>query len=289
MRLNLIAAGWAVCALGASACGYKAEIAQLETFVSQRDARIGTLEAQVRDLEGVRGRLDAQVKDLEAALASKEAERAGLAASLAKVAAGVSAEKDKLRAAEEATALKDAELAQMRKALEDLLLRKRQAEARVQQFRDLVERFRSLIDAGTLQVRMDGGRMVLVLATDVLFAPGSADLSAAGKIALADVAAILGPMSDRRFQVAGHTDGTPINTARYPSNWFLASARAINVVEHLLASGMSRPQVSAASYGDALPVADNATPEGRAMNRRIEIVVVPDLSQLPGFEELNGL
>ena len=94
---------------------------------------------------------------------------------------------------------------------------------------------------------------------------------------------------DKDFQIEGHTDDVPISTKKYPSNWYLASARALGVVEHLIAAGMSPDHISAASYGDERPFASNETPEGKASNRRIEIVVMPDLSGLPGYDELTGI
>ena len=100
---------------------------------------------------------------------------------------------------------------------------------------------------------------------------------------------VMGSIPDRRFQVEGHTDNVPIKTAQYPSNWELASARAIAVTKALVDASLPADRVSAASYADYRPVSSNDTPEGRAANRRIEIVVVPDLSTLPGFEELRKI
>lgn len=180
-----------------------------------------------------------------------------------------------------------ASVAEMESALTQAAERRAKAEARVAEFRDLLLRFKKLIDAGQLRVKIVDGRMVVELATDILFASGKAELSDQGKTAIAGVGAVLASLSDRSFQVEGHTDNVPIQTDRFPSNWELASARAIVVVKTLTAAGVKSTQVSAASFADTHPVADNATPEGKKSNRRIEIVVVPDLSQLPGFDELK--
>lgn len=180
-------------------------------------------------------------------------------------------------------------VSEMQKALVELSNRKAEADARINEFRSLLARFKSLIDAGKLRVKIVDGRMVVELATDILFASGSAQLSPDGKVALAEVAQVLGSIPDRRFQVEGHTDNVPIRTAQWPSNWDLAAGRALTVVKTLVDSGLGPDRVSAASFADYKPVASNDTPEGRASNRRIEIVVVPDLSTLPGFEELQKL
>jgi chemotaxis protein MotB len=96
-------------------------------------------------------------------------------------------------------------------------------------------------------------------------------------------------MPDRRFQIEGHTDNVPVRTLKYPSNWQLAAERAISVLEVMVQSGVTPDRVSAASFAETRPLKPNDTVEGRSSNRRIEIVIVPDLSSLPGFDELNKL
>jgi chemotaxis protein MotB len=176
----------------------------------------------------------------------------------------------------------------LQEALAELSKRKAEAERRVNEFRDLLARFKSLIDAGKLSVKMVDGRMVLALPSDVLFDSGSATLSAGGAAAVAEVSTVLATMTDRRFQVEGHTDNVPIRTAAYPSNWELASARALGVVKAMVTAGMQASLVSAAGFGEFRPATTNDTAEGRQQNRRIEIVLQPDLSMLPGFDELSS-
>lgn len=94
-------------------------------------------------------------------------------------------------------------------------------------------------------------------------------------------------MGRRRVQVEGHTDNVPIHNAQFPSNWELASARALVVVRAMMTAGMSSDAISAASYGEFHPAASNDDATGRATNRRIEVVLQPDLSTLPGFDELQ--
>ncbi|HEX2679254.1 MAG TPA: OmpA family protein, partial [Polyangiales bacterium] len=103
-----------------------------------------------------------------------------------------------------------------------------------------------------------------------------------GKNVVQKVGSVLASMPSRRFQVEGHTDDVPIANAQFPSNWELASARALGVVRSLLGSGMQTSQLSAASYGEFHPLMPNDSPRGRQANRRIEIVLLPDLSNVPG-------
>jgi chemotaxis protein MotB len=210
----------------------------------------------------------ARVKELELQIASLIAEKVAL-----------TADKSKLAASQ----------AQLTKALRELEERKVAAEKRVAEYRDLLGRFKALIDAGKLSVRIIDGQMVVELATDVLFPSASAALSPEGLAAVTEVAKILATIPGRRFQIAGHTDNIPIRTGKYPSNWYLAFDRAHSVLQAMVTAGLPNTTISASSYGEFRPTAGNDTDEARAKNRRIEIIVVPDLSQLPGAEELQKL
>ncbi len=180
-------------------------------------------------------------------------------------------------------------LEEMQKAMEEMRARQAEQKKRLQEFSDLTRRFKKLTDAGTLSVKMIDGKMVVSLGSDVLFSAGSARLSKEGLQAVKEVAGQLVSIPERRFQVEGHTDNVPISTATFPSNWELASARAVTVAKTMIEAGMPADRVSAASYAEAVPVQPNDSPEGRAANRRVAITVVPDLSSLPGYEELQKL
>lgn len=238
------------------------------------------LEQRYTDEQKKTATLEAELDQARRRVDQLEAERSALQASLS----------DALKA--KAAMLSDnnqlsANIEQMQQALQELDARKRAAEARVQEFRDLIARFKPLVDTGKLTVKIVDGRMVVVLATDVLFASGQAKLSDGGKSAIQEVAGLLAGLGDKRFQVEGHTDSVPISSRQFPSNWELAAARALTVVKTMVESGMNPAHVSGASYAEFKPAASNETNEGKAQNRRIEIVLVPDLSTMPGFEELN--
>lgn len=175
----------------------------------------------------------------------------------------------------------------MKDALAKESERKKEVEKRLAEFRKLLARFKKLTDAGELSIQIKDGRMVVVLPSDVLFKSGSARLSQKGNETIQKVASVLVTIPDKQYQIEGHTDNVPIHSAKYPSNWELASARALSVVRIMIKDGLPAERISAASFGDTKPVASNDSKEGRALNRRIDVVVVPDLSQLPGYEELN--
>ncbi len=144
-------------------------------------------------------------------------------------------------------------------------------------YEEVLGRFRSLIDAGRLSVSIVRGRMVINLPQDILFASGSATLGREGRETLSEIASVLSEFADRTFQVEGHTDDDPISTSEFPSNWELSAARALSVVKLLVDRGVSPELVSGAGYGEFQPVATNETEDGQRLNRRIEIVMLPNL------------
>jgi chemotaxis protein MotB len=156
-------------------------------------------------------------------------------------------------------------------------LKKAQAEAaeRAKDLSAIVDKFKQMVDAGTLKIITRHGRLVLQLQSDVLFDAFKTDIKPAGKKALVDIAQTLKTMPTRHFQVAGHTDVVPVHTKEFPSNWELSSARAIEVVKFLVTQGVSAPSLSAAGYALYDPVGTDA-----AKNRRIEITFVPSMEHL---------
>ncbi len=160
------------------------------------------------------------------------------------------------------------------------------AETAAQKLAELRREFQPLVDRGVLEVTVDEGRIVIGMAADVLFPSGSADLSAEGRATVTEVSRLLAKRSDREFQVEGHTDSEPIASAAFPSNWHLGSARAINVVQVMIAAGMAADHISAATFAETRPVGPNDSAAGKAKNRRIEVVLLPDLSTLPTYQAL---
>lgn len=256
-----------------------------DALKTERDGLEATLEEKnkaLAELEARQKRLAADKQSLEGQLAEEQEKVKDLGARIDKLHADMAAvTKDKSRL--------QSSVEEMTRALAELEKRRAEAEGRIAEFKNLIARFRSLIDAGKLKVKIVEGRMVVVLATDILFASGSASLSKEGKAAIAEVGQVLASIPKRGFQVEGHTDNVPIASAQYPSNWELASSRAITVLKAMVEAGLPGERISAASFADTRPVASNDSKETKAQNRRIEIIIVPDLSQLPGFEELKAL
>jgi chemotaxis protein MotB len=174
-----------------------------------------------------------------------------------------------------------------RAQLDDLRRARAAAEVRARLFHDLALRLKSMVDAGDLSIVLRDGRMVLQLPNDVLFPSGQVDIQPRGRRALEQVATVLDTLPGRRFQVAGHTDNVPIETDRFPSNWELSTARALEVMRFLVAHGVKSGELSAAGYAEFDPVAPNSEAHGRAKNRRIEIVLEPNIDELVAVPDLR--
>jgi chemotaxis protein MotB len=179
-------------------------------------------------------------------------------------------------------------LEQAKKRMDEMAKAQQAAEKRAAQFREMVGKFKSMIDAGKLQVEIRNGLMLVKLPDNILFDPGKTDLKPAGKDAIKQVTQILAGIEGRKFQVTGHTDNMPIKSGKFKSNWELSTQRAVEVVKFMSSNGMDSKRLSAAGYADTLPVAANSDDAGRRQNRRIEIVVVPNIEDLPPMDDVMG-
>ncbi len=237
--------------------------ARLASEMARRDEREARLRDQITGLQREANRL---IEDLGTARRELLLAQEDLAA----------AQTESSRLAHLLSA-RGAEAQRLRGRLDQLSSIEREIRERNRIYEDILARFRSLIDAGRLSVSIVRGRVVINLPQDILFASGSATLGRDGRQTVEEVASVLAEITDRRFQVEGHTDNVPISTAQFPSNWELSAARALSVVKILTDRGVPSENVSGAGYGEYHPVATNATAEGRRLNRRIEIVMLPNL------------
>jgi chemotaxis protein MotB len=229
------------------------------------------VEGERNALAADKRRLEERVRMLQASAESLDSERVALIE-----------EMEALRQAHDAL---DSDVRRLRQAerelSEDLSRREQELQSRSQEvdrlkstYEGLVADLESEVAAGqiTIQQLRDGLR--LDLQEDVLFASGSAEVNPRGQTVLGKVAERMKSVP-HRVEVGGHTDDVPIHTARFASNWELASARATGVVRILAKRGVDPTRLSAVSFGEFAPVAENGTPQGRARNRRIEITLKP--------------
>jgi chemotaxis protein MotB len=117
------------------------------------------------------------------------------------------------------------------------------------------------------------GLVVQVLTDKLLFESGQATLQPAGEPLLNEVAQLLNVDHTHPITVEGYTDNVPIHSVEFPSNWELSTTRATTVVQYLISRGVNDNRLGAAGYAALHPIASNATAAGRALNRRVDIVI----------------
>ncbi len=172
------------------------------------------------------------------------------------------------------------------KELADLRAEKAKREKELLVYKDLFGQLKALVDAGTIEVVFRKGRMTVKLSNAILFDSGKARLREEGKAAVAQIVPALKSVGDREFLVAGHTDNVPIRTARYKNNWELSTARAVSMVTSMIEAGYPGNRIGAAGFGEFDPIASNDDETGKEQNRRIEIILMPNLGEIPGMKEM---
>jgi len=135
------------------------------------------------------------------------------------------------------------------------------------------------IKRGELTISNLEGQLSVNLLNKILFDSGETSVKPEGKKVLKSLGDVLNKFPDKALQIEGHTDNVQISSKlkeKYPTNWELSTARATSVVHFLQdAVGLPGDRLVASGYSQYRPVADNGTPEGRAQNRRIQILLVP--------------
>jgi chemotaxis protein MotB len=183
------------------------------------------------------------------------------------------------RSARDRLAVAEAEAEKLRAEKEELAQQTAAYEA-------LASSLESEIQAGTIRLTELSGKLTVGLSNAILFESGAYDVKREGQEALDRVAAVLADQVDREVRVEGHTDNVPVSAgASYADNWALSSLRASAVVSLLVEDGLDPKHVAAVGFGEHSPLGDNTTPEGKAANRRIEIVLVPRLETRPATQD----
>ncbi|MBI4676410.1 MAG: OmpA family protein [Elusimicrobia bacterium] len=237
-------------------------------------ARVATLEDSNKDLrislEANKGELTKKVSDLSKdkdELAKKLSNTANELASVkASREAEVSALQRKLGAAL-------AEKVALEKAKEEEVARVKGS------YESLAAGLKAEIAAGEVQLTQLKGKLTVNMVDRILFDSGEASVKPNGRKVLENIAKAIKSVADKDIRIEGHTDNVPIGgdlKNRFPTNWELSTARATAVARYLQEKALLDPmRLVAAGYGEFRPVARNDKPENKALNRRIEIVLVP--------------
>ncbi len=283
----------ALIGLGLTACGHSEE---------EWQAQLGKYNAEV-----TRGQVrQKQIGDLQQQVAQARGRVAELEQELQAMGVGL---ETKGKAVEEL----NANLAEMRKALEDYKARARTLEAIRARMMTLRAKLESLTRLG-LKVNIRKNRMIISLPGDILFDSGRTDLKPEGEQILGKVADVVRGdpvLLNRDFQVAGHTDAKPLVGPPYFDNWGLSLMRARQVLLFLVTphdasadrqaprkpapgvktepngGGLPTSRWSAAGYGETDPVAPNDSPDNMQKNRRVELVVIPNVEEMLDLKSLT--
>lgn len=232
----------------------------LEAKLKADDGQIAALQKSNHDLSAS---LEAGKNDLRKKISALVTEKDALTQKLADLTASTNAQiADLNRKLADIQAQKDAEIAKMK-----------------QSYDSVTASLKSEIDKGAVQIKELRGRLTLNLVDKVLFRTGEAEVNEEGRKVLDEIGGVLNKLLDKDIRIDGHTDDRPISgelTHKFATNWELSTARATSVARYLIdKDGVDPKRLVASGYGEYRPVAPNDSPENRALNRRIEIVLVP--------------
>ena len=248
---------------------YKKLQADSDKRMSDAQAKIADLNsnldkanASLKQTSDERDQLKASNQDLSKSLSSTQSE-------LKKTVASLSEQNQTLQQ----------KIADLTKSQDELQAKaKRELEDQQKTYDGLVGQLKQEISDGQVKITQIQGKLTVNVADKVFFNSGSADIKPEGVKVLLRVADVLKRITDKRISIEGHTDNVPISESlrdRYATNWELSTARATRVARFLQEKGGIDPSIlSAVGYGEYHPIAGNDTAEGRAQNRRIEIVLL---------------
>jgi chemotaxis protein MotB len=201
----------------------------------------------------------------------------GLRTSLAEKGTGLANAEAEIQKRQERIAALQSRAAALKSQVADLENEKKQT---AQKSNNLEKEMRSDLESKDVTISNLKGKLMVNILDRVMFDSGEAVLKPDGEAVLQKVADILGKHPEIKIHVIGHTDNVPIRAGgrgRFASNWELSTARALAAVHFLSEqAGIDARRMGAVGYGEFRPIADNATAEGRAKNRRIAIAIMSD-------------
>lgn len=245
------------------------EHAALRAEADKLKTEVAGLTGEVKDVKKEREKLAADNKNLEGVLKAKSDSLSRSITDLREEGAGLRRKIEEL----------EADNRRLKQEIENLQRVKEEKVREVSRtYEDLLKKMEGEISKGQVTISELKGKLTVNMVDAVLFDSGKAEVKESGLAILQKVVDILKGVKDKAIRIEGHTDNVQIvgNLAKkYPTNWELSAARAINVARFLQQQGIDPAALGAVAYAEHKPVAPNDTDEGRAKNRRIEIILVP--------------
>ncbi len=273
-------------------------IAQLKGNIASQKGIIEALNGRIARLKDSIANGDEQIQSLEAKLGTMGDEKQKTSKELSSTKELVAAQKKSLEEIEAKRRKAENDIADQRRKLEEQIASQRAQLDKLQSFIDqqqkATEELRNKIakalegfTSSELTVTRKNGKVYISMQEGLLFPSGSAVVNKKGKEALAKVASVLNTNPDINIDVEGHTDSIAIHNKTYADNWSLSTARATSIAHVLIEEyNVSPEKLVASGRSQYDPVADNTTSEGRAANRRTEIILEPKLDEI--MQMLNG-
>ncbi|OGS46099.1 MAG: hypothetical protein A2539_05185 [Elusimicrobia bacterium RIFOXYD2_FULL_34_15] len=248
----------------------KADADQLNKKLTEVTNEKKNLETELTNVKKSLSDMEANNKDLLNTLEAKKSEKDKIIADLTRTKQDLEAKINDL----------NQQLDVISKEKEQAIKEKEEAVAKVKNTYDsLVKSMESEIQKGEILITQLQDKLTVNLVDKILFSSGEAVVKKDGQKVLERVGEILKKIEDKQILIEGHTDNVPIGKdleSKFPTNWELSSARATNVARYLIDKvGIDPSRISVAGYADQRPIDSNTTPEGKARNRRIEIVLIP--------------
>lgn len=284
MNTGIVRASLALClAIGLTGCVTQGTYQKKENEAKALTGSLQTLQQQYDNLVAENGVLKSRLEKLQATADGLAKDKEKLSADKKDLEKVLTAKSDTLSKsnADLRQKINDLETENGRMKEEIATLQKAKEEA-VQKtsktYEDLLDKMKQEISQGQVTISELKGKLTVNMVDAVLFDSGKAEVKPEGLQVLQKVIDILKGVKDKAIRIEGHTDNVQIIgalTKKYPTNWELSAARAINVARFLQQQGIDPASLAAVAYGEYKPVAANDSDEGKAKNRRIEIILVP--------------
>jgi chemotaxis protein MotB len=258
----------------------KKNVSSLDETIKQKETELAKLSKEYEELKKQSQALSEDNKNLSDILKAKKDE---LNKKIAELRAKL--------------ANREVEIFSLQKHMDELSQEKAQAIAEKEKsiaelketYDSMVGEMKEEIQKGEITITQLKDKLTLSMVEKILFDSGSAKIKKNGEKVLDRVAEILKKVTDKQIRIEGYTDNVPIGAAlaeKFPTNWELSTARATNVVRYLQQDGIDPQLLGACGYSEYRPIALNDTEEGKAKNRRIEIVLTPkDFVKVPAEEK----